>query len=183
MNAWTPEQVAKLSAALLEEHNYDVGRASRELARKAEENEQLWEQLMRGAVEERALMAVRYARAKANRDVHRNTEPRRSLTDQQRDKKVYETTMGALDVSGRGGLLDTFQLPDGTFLRDANRDQILAAAEFYLDQAKELNTQARWLRTIAQKLSPGQRVKDCFTEERVEELQTLAASDFAGEEE
>lgn len=174
--SWTPERVADLATDLLEEHDYNVGGAARALARKVEDDDQLWAMLMRGAVEERALMAVRFARAQAKRDVHRNTEPRKSLTDAQRDQKVYETTISALDVEGRGGLLDTFQLPDGTFLRDATRDQILAAAEFYSEQAEEMGTLARWLPLIAQRLSPGEVVSDCFTEERVQELQTIAAA-------
>lgn len=180
--SWTPEKIADLAAEILEEHDYNVGRAARALARKVEEDEQLWVMLMRGAVEERALMAVRFARAKANRNVHRNTEPQKALSGEQRDRKVYETTMGALNVEARGGLLDTFQLPDGTYLRDATRDQILAAAEFYLEQARELNSQARWMQLIGQKVEPGKKVSDCFDAARIEELQTIAASEFEDDE-
>ena len=81
--SWTPEKIADLASELLEEHDYNVGAAARALARSVEDDEQLWLMLMRGAVEERALMAVRFARARADRDVHRNTE-RKSQTDQAR---------------------------------------------------------------------------------------------------
>lgn len=66
-------------------------------------------------------------------------------------------------------LLD-FRLPLGIILRDAKRDDVEAAAQWYETSAGNMHHKARWLRAIAEKLGRG-KVGSKLTAEQLAELQ------------
>ncbi len=72
-------------------------------------------------------------------------------------------------ISHAHSLLD-FRLPGGTLLRDATKNELLAAAEFYRQQANDMNHKALWLSAIAAKVGR-RKVANAFTDSKLRELQ------------
>jgi hypothetical protein len=178
---------------LFEENNESAPAAAAALVKLAKADPDVCEELMRGAMEERALAAMRHVAA----FVVRKAPDYRSYTGQpgqigQRKTRhaspppsrptLSRDRMQAWADEVEAGLLETFQLPDGTYLKDADRDALLSAASFYLEQSAELRLQARWLELIAQAVQPGERVGQRLSNERVSELQNAAAEDFDDED-
>lgn len=61
-------------------------------------------------------------------------------------------------------------LMDGTLLRDATGEVLLRDAERYEAQASGCAREAKFLRLVAAKVSPGQKVGDVWTEDELEKL-------------
>lgn len=79
---------------------------------------------------------------------------------------------GSVVALSRGiaaSLLD-FRLPGGKKIKDANRSEIEADAEFYGRQASDMGHKARWLRLIAQSIPDGKLGGDVISAERALEL-------------
>ncbi len=146
-----------------------------DLIKAARADETIMEELMQGALEERALAAVQML-------AQRDKPARREFTRDPRTPAASPKPMNRQALSDwagevRQGLLDTYQLPDGTRLRDATREALSAAADLYRDQAGTMLGYAKWLDLIAQGLLAGERVSARTTEERVAELQRLALAE------
>lgn len=179
---------------LFEENNESAPAAAAALVKLAKEDPEIREDLMRGAMEERALAAMRHVAAFVVRKTPEYRRPGTSggvgprPTNQFRAPPpvprptLSRERMQAWADEVEAGLLETFQLPDGTYLKDADRDALLSAASFYLEQSAELRMQARWLELIAQAVQPGERVGQRLSNERVSELQNAAAEDFDDED-
>lgn len=169
---------------LFEENNQSTPAAAAALVRLAKADPEVHEELMRGAMEERALAAMRHV----GNFVGRTSPEHRSYTGSPSLRGARPTNyrapsppppptrshLQAWADEVEAGLLETFQLPDGTYLKDADRDGLLSASAFYREQSQELRTQAKWLELIAQGLPPGARVGAKLTNERVAELQDIA---------
>lgn len=67
------------------------------------------------------------------------------------------------------GFLD-WRLSDGSRLRDANRQRVVACSDQYQSLADSNGRNARWLRMVAQGMADGIVVGDVYTEERLREL-------------
>jgi hypothetical protein len=171
---------------LFEENNQSTPAAAAALVRLAKAEPEVCEELMRGAMEERALAAMRHVgnfigrkapEIRLYRDGHHNNTGTRSTVrppSPQPRPTLSRKSMQAWADEVEAGLLETFQLPDGTYLKDADRDGLLSASAFYREQSQELRTQAKWLELIAQGLPPGARVGGKLTNARVAELQDIA---------
>jgi len=66
--------------------------------------------------------------------------------------------------------LHDFPLPGGKRLGDATREEVVAAAEFFGRQARDMAWKSRWLAHVAQALPPGRKVSEVISAERLEEL-------------
>lgn len=186
--AWeTSRNLQAVCIKLFEDHKQSVPNAVAALIARAKEDEALRADLLNGALEERALAAMRHVSAFIGRKHH---ELRKY--DGNGSAGVPKPGAGRSSISRerlaawadeiKAGLLETFQLPDGTYLKDADRDGLLSAASFYREEATELRAQARWLELIAQGLPPGERVGARMTNDRVGELQSIARDEELGDE-
>jgi hypothetical protein len=123
--------------------------------------------------------------------VHENSEFRRLLTDPLirtacydhlrsvcRAKRGYIWFSENWEESGNGGrllsagrtLLD-FPLPGGKPFRDATKEEIQGAAEFYEIQATTLGARGAWLRAASQKMKTGQKGGEVWTHNKLLALQ------------
>ncbi len=73
------------------------------------------------------------------------------------------------------GTLLMFPLPGGVLLRDADRDQVMEAAEFYGRQSRDMRVKERWLRLVAAKVPEGRRVGVALTSAELETMQAEAS--------
>lgn len=73
-------------------------------------------------------------------------------------------------VLAAGNLL-MFPLPGGQALGEADKEDVLSAAEFYSKQAENMSFKARWLMRIAESLTGKKIVKKVFTEDSLRKLQ------------
>ena len=71
-------------------------------------------------------------------------------------------------------LLD-FRLPSGQRLATAGRDEVGAAAGFYLRQAADMGWKGRWLERIGAALPEGRTVAQAFGEADLAAMQEAAA--------
>ena len=63
-----------------------------------------------------------------------------------------------------------FPLPGGKRLKDANREDLLFASEFYMKQGHDMLTKARWLTLVSQHMTGKKRVSDVMDEKKLIDL-------------
>ncbi len=73
-------------------------------------------------------------------------------------------------AAGVAYTLHDFPLPGGKRLGDATREEVVAAAELFGRQARDMAWKSRWLAHVAQSLPPGRKVSEVLSAERLEEL-------------
>lgn len=73
-------------------------------------------------------------------------------------------------------------LPGQPPLGDAMKEQLNEAVKFYLDRARDMSAKGRFLSLIADKLPEGKRVREKFTEKKLQELhKTLVEEELHAE--
>jgi hypothetical protein len=73
-------------------------------------------------------------------------------------------------ANGMTAALLDMPIAGGVRLRDARRDQVAAASEFYSRQAQDMSHKGRWFALIAQSVPEGRVVGDVLTDARAAEL-------------
>lgn len=63
-----------------------------------------------------------------------------------------------------------FPLPGGKRLKDATREDLLFASDFYTKQGRDMLTKARWLTLVSQHMTGKKRVSDVMDEKKLIDL-------------
>jgi hypothetical protein len=154
--------IASVASGCLDAADGDVMRATAIMVGKVTKDSVLYRVLMDPLVREACYAALTQACRRRRRTVWDVQPP------------SAETQRNTVVDLARGMTLLDFPLPGGLRLRDASRDDVAAAAEFYLNQASDMAVKGRWLRLVAQAVPGKKKVGSVLSIERLEELKIEA---------
>ncbi len=148
----------------LEQAEGDVVKATGILVARVAKDPTLYKPMMDPFIKTACYQAITSQCQQQRRTIWNSKQP---TAEQQRDRVV------ALGQGTAATLMD-FPLPGGMKLRNAKRDDVSAAAEFYRRQSNDMAGKAKWLQLIAQHLTGKKTVSQVMTDARLTELREEA---------
>lgn len=156
--------ISATARTALEKANGDVIAATELMVGWVKKDPTLYKPLMDPLVKDACYDVIRSACQRERRAIWQMKQP---SAEDQRNRVV------ALAGGTANTLLD-FPLPGGLRLRDAKRDDVTAAAEFYGRQSKDMGAKAKWLQLIAQHVPAKKTVREVMSDARLAELREEA---------
>ena len=159
------ETVATAAGRAMAEANGDIAAAAKRLQDWVRKNHTLKRALLDPLIEYACYNAVRRQLGEGRRKVWNAPKPVEGMS--QADKVA---------ILARSNLM-LFALPiaNGKLLKDATREEVGQASEFYGKQATDMAHKSRWLALIGQIIPEGKIVGQVLSEGRLSELQDEAA--------